>query len=287
MIIDFHTHIFPKTIRKKRENYFSGEPAFKLLYDSSKSQLKGASDIIGAMDENEVDVSVVFGFPWKNPETARRNNDYIMEVCAKYPARLKGFSCFDPVSIDPAKETQRCLDGGLSGVGELAFYQSGIDSEIVKRLVPVMEICLKKDLPVLIHTNEPVGHNYPGKTPNTLAQIYQLAKHFPDNKIVLAHFGGGIFFYMLLKREVADVLKNVYFDTAASPFLYTPEVYKLAMTLAGKDKILFGSDYPLLLPQRYFKEIENSGLSKTDQADICGNNAARLLGLDPGTLIIA
>ncbi len=281
MIIDFHTHIFPKTIRGKREHFFPGEPGFKLLYDSSNSQLKGASDIIDAMDENGVDVSVVFGFPWKNSDTAKLNNDYIMDMCAKYPARLKGFSCFDPASVDPAKEIERCLDGGLSGVGELAFYQSGIDLEKIKHLMPVMEICRKRNLPILIHTDAPVGRTYPGKSPITLAQIYQLAKHFPDNKIVLAHFGGGIFFYMLLKRQVADVLKNIYYDTAASPFLYTPEIYKLAMTLAGKDKILFGSDYPLLPPKRYFKELENSGLSETDQADICGNNAARLLGLEP------
>ncbi len=66
------------------------------------------------------------------------------------------------------------------------FYNSGIDAAALEQLAPVLSICLQKEFPVLIHTNEPVGHHYPGKTPNTLAQIYGLIKRFPENKIVLA-----------------------------------------------------------------------------------------------------
>ena len=64
MIIDFHTHIFPKDICEHRDNYFQGEPEFRLLYDSPKSRLVGATELISAMDEQGIDKSVVFGFPW-------------------------------------------------------------------------------------------------------------------------------------------------------------------------------------------------------------------------------
>jgi predicted TIM-barrel fold metal-dependent hydrolase len=64
-----------------------------------------------------------------------------------------------------------------------------------------MDICRRREKPVLIHTNEPVGHLYAGKTRNTLSQIYQMIRRFPENRIVLAHWGGGIFFYNLLKKE--------------------------------------------------------------------------------------
>jgi len=161
--------------------------------------------------------------------------------------------------------------------GELAFYQSGIDRESRDRLRPVMDICLEKNLPVLIHTNEPVGHVYPGKTPNTLAQIYKLVQAFPENKIVLAHWGGGIFLFNLLRKEVRETLKNVWFDTAASPFLYRPEIYGIAKQLAGLDKILLGTDFPLLKPARYFKELEAASISAEDREMICGGNAASLL----------
>ncbi len=279
MVIDFHTHIFPKEIRENREKYFPSEPAFKLLYDSPKSKLVGARQIVSSMDEQGVDMSVVFGFPWKNSETFKKQNDYIMEVVERYPNRLIGLCCLDPYNTEAVSETVRCLEGGLSGVGELAFYQSGIDEVSVDKLEPIMEICRSKDFPVLIHTNEPVGHIYPGKTPNTLGQIYKMVKRFPNNKIVLAHWGGGIFFFNLLKKEVRETLKNVYFDTAASPFLYDPKIYSFAKKLAGLDKILFGSDFPLLKPARYFKELEETGLSKDDIENICGKNAARLLNL--------
>ena len=85
---------------------------------------------------------------------------------------------------------------------------------------------------------------------------------------------------MHLKKEVKDILKNVYYDTAASPFLYNKEIYRTAFSLTGKDKILFGSDYPLMKPSRYFQEIEDSGLSKEDQAGILGENAAMLFGIE-------
>lgn len=279
MIIDFHTHIFPRSIRENRQDYFLGESAFKLLYQSAKSKLSGAEEIIREMDEQGVDVSVVFGFPWKNPITFQLHNDYILEAVSRYPKRLIGFACFDLASEKAVNESQRCIDAGLSGIGELAFYESGIDEKCLDLLSPVMKLCLDKNLPVLIHTNEPVGHQYPGKAPIRIEQIYNMAKKFPLNKLVLAHWGGGIFFYNLLKKDVKEVLKNVYFDTAASPFLYDPEIYSVACKLAGREKILLGTDFPLLRPKKYFKELDISGVSGADRSAICGANAKKLLNL--------
>ncbi|MFC1488377.1 amidohydrolase family protein [Thermodesulfobacteriota bacterium] len=279
MVVDFHTHIFPKDIRENRDKYFPSESAFKLLYSSDKSRLVGARGIVDAMDEQGVDVSVVFGFPWQNAETFKKHNDYIIESVEKYPGRLVGLGCFDPFNAAAGTEALRCIEGGLSGIGELAFYHSGIDEACIEKLIPVMDICLDRGLPVLIHTNEPVGHVYPGKSPNTLKEIYNLVKRFPENKIVLAHWGGGILFYNLLKREVKETFENVYFDTAASPFLYDAEIYLLAKQTIGTNKILFGSDFPLLKPERYFKELDTIGMPKKDIERICGLNAARLLKL--------
>jgi predicted TIM-barrel fold metal-dependent hydrolase len=281
MIIDAHTHLFPAKIRKNREAYFSDEPAFKKLYQSPKSKLIGASEMLASMDAGRVDKSVIFGFPWKNDGLFKRHNDYISEVVSRYPDRFIGLGCFDPFSDGVAEETHRCLkEGGLSGIGELAFYQSGIADDALVRLKPVMEICSALNFPVLIHTNEPVGHQYPGKTPNTLTQIYQLIDTYPQNKIVLAHWGGGLFFFSLLKKEVKQRLKRVLFDTAASPYLYDANVYRLAIELVGAEKILFGSDFPLLPPARYFEEMKTVGLSDEEMKQICGINAAKLFKLD-------
>jgi hypothetical protein len=277
MVIDFHVHIFSQSVREDRAKYFPDEPAFRMLYDYPKSRIVGAEDTVRMMDQEGVDKSVVFGFPWKNPEIFKRENDYILDAAARYPDRLIGFCCFDAMNPAAASEAERCLEAGLSGVGELAFYESGIDEAVQEALDPVMAVCREKDAPILIHTNEPVGHLYPGKSPNTLAQIYALIKRYGANKIVLAHWGGGIFFYRLLKKEVKETLQNVWYDTAASPFLYGMEIYQTARHLGCLDRVLFGTDYPLIRPVRYFREIENAMLSKEEAARVMGLNARDLL----------
>jgi predicted TIM-barrel fold metal-dependent hydrolase len=279
MIIDVHTHLFAADVRQNRERYFSDEPAFRLLYESPKSRIVSAEETISAMDEDGVDVSVIFGFPWKNIDTARKNNDAVADAVARHAGRLVGFCCLDPASDGADKEAQRCLDAGLAGVGELAFYGSGIGKAALDRLSPLMALCRERDVPVMIHTNEPVGHRYPGKTPNTLAEIYRLVKKFSENRIILAHWGAGLFFYTLLKKEVSESLQNVWVDTAASPFLYRPEIYALAARLFGVEKILFGTDFPLLRPARYFTEIQAAGVAAEERQKILGQNAKDLLGI--------
>lgn len=282
MIVDAHTHLFPKSVREHRAKYFGDEPAFELLYKSEKAKMIGTEELIASMDENGVDVSVICGFPWMNEKTCMDHNDYILEAISTYPDRLRGLCSFNPFTRGSDREVERCLDSGFSGVGEVAFYTGdGITAEAVARMAPVMALCKSRGLPVLIHTNEPVGHAYPGKSDNTLAQIYTLVKTYPDNKLVLGHWGGGIFFYTLLKKEVRDVLKNVYYDTAASCFLYEPDIYRIAAELAGEDKILFGTDYPLIGPKRYYREIEAAGLEAPVRKKLMGDNAAVLFEITP------
>lgn len=277
MIIDVHTHIFPDVIKNNRSHFFPGETPFELLYASKKSNMITGAELVSAMDENGVDLSVTFGFPWKNIDLSRQHNNYVMNQVKRYPNRLKGFCCVDIFSAGAVEEVERCLDQGMSGVGELAIYENGIDETALKQMTPIFDMCRERNLPVMMHVNEPVGHMYPGKAPITMAQIYNMIKRFPDNKIVLAHWGGGMFFFSLLKKEVKDLLKNVYFDTAASPYLYDKEIYAIACQLVGEEKVLFGSDYPLLKPQRYFKEMQDSKLEKTLLDAVCGKSAEHFL----------
>jgi predicted TIM-barrel fold metal-dependent hydrolase len=279
MIIDFHTHVFPSFFRDDRAGLFSDEPAFESIYGSSKARLVGSKELLVSMDEAGIQRSVIFGFPWQKRENFRRHNDYIIESVNRYPDRFIGFCCFSPLSPDGPREVERCLQAGLLGVGELAVYGAGLSAGVIEGLTDVMLLCSKFDAPFLLHTNEPVGHEYPGKAPMTLGQIYGFLKTYSANRIVLAHWGGGLFFYGLMKKEVKKVLQNVWLDTAASPFLYTPEIYRIAGEILGFEKILFGTDYPLIKPQRYFNEMESAGLSSAAIEQITGLNAAKLLGL--------
>ncbi len=282
MIIDIHTHIFPDIFRKKRRLFFDGEPAFEMLYSFNRSKLAGARSLIEDMDKEGVDAAVVFGFPWKNPDNYTRHNDYIIESVSSFPDRLIGLSCFDPLSPHGAKEAERCFKLGLKGVGELAVYDSPLTPDIITCLSDVMAVCREYDAPLLMHVNEPVGHRYPGKQEITLRQIENLIKRYRDNKIILAHWGGGLFFFALLKKEIRELLKKVWFDTAASPFLYDPAIYKTAGDIIGYEKIIFGSDYPLIKPGRYFKEMDAVSIESENMERIKGGNAFSLFNMQKG-----
>jgi predicted TIM-barrel fold metal-dependent hydrolase len=79
--------------------------------------------------------------------------------------------------------------------------------------------------------------------------------------------------------EVNLAMNNIFFDTAASPFLYRPQIYSLVAQLVGADRILFGSDYPLLPPARLLKEISSTHLSAAARDLILHGNAEKLLGI--------
>ena len=105
MIIDVHTHIFPKAVCEKREDYFEGEGPFQLLYDSPKARIIDADALIESMDAHGIDKSVTFGFPWKKTEYFKKHNDYILESVNRYPDRLIGLCCADIYSQGAEMET--------------------------------------------------------------------------------------------------------------------------------------------------------------------------------------
>ena len=79
--------------------------------------------------------------------------------------------------------------------------------------------------------------------------------------------------------EVAKGMPNVYFDTAASPFLYTPEVFSAVARLVGAERILMGSDYPLVRARRILRQVDGTSLSAAEKEAVTGRAAAALLGI--------
>jgi predicted TIM-barrel fold metal-dependent hydrolase len=109
-----------------------------------------------------------------------------------------------------------------------------------------------------------------------LQRLYQLLGRHPATRFILSHLGGGIFFYSLLKKEMSERLSNVWLDTAAAPFIYKPRAVKLALELMGSDKILLGSDFPLLSVPRTLELLEQAGLSQQEM-EMVSQGAARKL----------
>ena len=279
MIIDFHTHIFPAAVRRRREHYLKADSTFAELYADPRARMAAAEDVIMAMDRDGVDASVVMGIGWTDPGLAREANDYVIDSARAYPDRLIGFASVDPGrGTAAASEVDRCARAGLRGVGELHPDTQSFDLGSQPVMAPLMEAVLEHDLIVTTHTSEPVGHMYAGKGETRPEKVWRFIQHFPGARIVCAHWGGGLPFYALMP-EVREGLENVYFDTAASPFLYDPPVFEAASGLVGPGKILMGSDFPLMPAARLLGQIDDSGLSAEDAKAVKGGNGARLLDL--------
>jgi len=279
VIIDFHTHVFPPDVKKNRNKYIECDPCFAILYSDPKAKIATADELIASMDEAGVDISVILNIGWTTHELCVETNDYIIDAVSRYPQRLVGFCAVQPNSPKAAAaEIERCAKAGIKGVGEMRPDIQLFDLGDEMIMEPLAEVLKEHKLALLLHSSEPIGHNYPGKGVMFPDVLYPFITSFPDLTIVCAHWGGGLPFYALMP-EVKKAMANVYFDSAASPFLYTPEVYSQVIKLVGADKVLFGSDYPLLTQSRLLSEIETLDMPEETKNLVLAGNALRLLGI--------
>ena len=79
-------------------------------------------------------------------------------------------------------------------------------------------------------------------------------------------------------KEVKELSQNVYYDTAATSYLYNKDIFEISLKIIGPEKILFGSDFPILNPSRVLGEMKNISLSDIEK--LTSLNAKFLLGLN-------
>jgi predicted TIM-barrel fold metal-dependent hydrolase len=277
-MLDFHTHIFSPYTRDHRDQLAKADPIFSRIYADKEARMVGVEGLLEAMDENGVGQSVVCGFPWQGAEPCHRENAYLLESAHLYPGRIIPFISLPQEEKAALTELEQSARAGARGIGEWAPGTYGDRLWSIETMRPLFAAIKEKGLPLLIHCNEPLGHPYPGKGRVGIAEMEALVHALQGITIILAHWGGGFFFYELMP-EIAAMCQGVYYDTAASPFLYNKRIYHIAIAIVGPQRILFGSDYPLIPPQRYKQEMEEAGLAAEEREAILGLNAKRLLGL--------
>jgi predicted TIM-barrel fold metal-dependent hydrolase len=271
MVVDCHTHVFPPQVAEGREELLRTEPTFGEMYGSPRARLATAPELLASMEGAGVDISFLLGFAWRRQELCRHHNDYLLEWGARSGGRLLPFCTVNPAAPGAWQEVERCARGGARGLGELRPESQGWDL-----LGPAGELLAEAarrlGLVLLFHVSEPVGHPYPGKEGLALTAFYRFAVANPDLTIVAAHLGGGLPFFAPMP-EVREVCRRLYFDTAAVPLLYGPEAY----ALVDDDRLLFGSDYPLLSQERALASLPDPSLARR-----WSQNALALLGCGRG-----
>ena len=281
MIVDFHTHIFPPEVIRRRADFCARDGWLEELYGSPKAKMASVTDLLASMDADGVDVSVTFPFGWRDSGLAEECNSYVIQAMRDHPGRIIGLAAVQPLAGKRAiAELERCARAGMPGFGELMPHGQGYRLSDTLLLAPLVEAAEHLGMFALTHTSEPVGHLYPGKGDVTPSELQAFTVAFPRLRVVAAHWGGGFPFYELMP-EVHAAAANVWYDSAASLYLYQPQVFAEVARIAGAGKILWGSDFPLLGQRRMLDYARASGLSNDDLALALGGNAAAFLGLAP------
>ena len=281
MIIDSHTHLFPPELIARREELLDRDLWFGALYRDPRARMADAPTLLAEMQAAGVDGSVAFGFAFRDLGLCRACNDYVLEVSAAASGRIIPLAVVNPTAgQDACRETRRCLERGVQGIGELMPDGQGFDLARDGCLDEMMALARAHDLPLLTHVNERIGHRYPGKGDQGIEEAYALARRYPDNRIVLAHWGGGLPFFELMP-EVRQALRNVYYDTAASLYLYDDSIFRHVMAWAPH-KVLFGSDFPLIGQGRFLRRIRRLDLDEITLTRLLGENARTVFGLATG-----
>ncbi len=277
MVIDSHIHFFQSGVIEGRDNYLS-DPGFSILYSNPAAKTASADEASGYLNDSGISRAFVMGFPWADLNVCMEQNEFFAAMADK-DSRLIPFGAV-PSSSDSdvvRKAVRAAKDLGLSGVGEAAWYSAGMDETALKCLETLIESAGEDDLPLCLHVNEPVGHSYPGKYYPALNEMIRIIGKYPGVRIMLSHWGGGLVFYELMP-EVKEALQSCVYDTAATPYIYSENIYTLAAETAGSDRVLFGSDFPLLRAGRYVQGIEQCG--KETAAMIFGKNAAAFMDIE-------
>jgi uncharacterized protein len=277
--IDVHTHAevsldghdpMPPELREAARRYFRGE-----------GSAPNAQDVADYYREREM-ACVVFTVDYET-RTGRPPvpNEEILEVAAENSDVMIAFASVDPARKDAVERAERLIaDHDVRGFKFHPNIQEFFPND--RSVYPLYEVIAEARLPALFHTGHSgIGSGVPGggglrlKYSNPI-YVDDVAADFPELPIVLAHPS---FPWQDEALSIAMHKPEVYIDLSGwSPKYFPPQLVQYAKTLL-KGQVLFGSDYPMITPDRWLKDFEGLGFDEELTQLVLKENAARLLGL--------
>ena len=212
----------------------------------------------------------------------RLSNDQVVEFAQANPDIAIPFASLNPNrGAEAVREAKRLVEAGVVRGLKLhpPIQQFSPDDRVA---YPLYEVFAEARLPVLFHTGHSgIGTGMRGgggirlKYGNPMP-IDDVAVDFPDLPIILAHPS---FPWQDEAISICLHKPQVYIDLSGwSPKYFSPTLVQYANTLL-KHKVLFGSDYPLLTPDRWLSDFQKIGIRDEVRPLILKENARRLLGV--------
>ncbi len=277
-LTDIHCHVLPPGLHRPPGAAWE-DLWFAACHASESRRFADAAQALAAAREAGLERVVICGWPFRDPGLLREVNDYVAAEAAGMPGQVLGLATVNPASPGAGLELERCRGLGLVGLGEINADAQHFDLEFAGELRRTLLSCGEMGWPVLLHSSEPVGHDYAGKGTASPGRLWPFLEAWleqdPRSRVCLAHLGGGLPFYGYMP-EVAALCRRLWFDTAAIPYLYRPSVLGWLGSNLGADRLCFGSDFPLLAPRRYLPFLEVLGERERDA--VCRGGPAGWLG---------
>jgi predicted TIM-barrel fold metal-dependent hydrolase len=214
-------------------------------------------------------------------------NDEVSDIVKKYPNQFVGFASVDPWKGKKAIEEMERAVGELGLIG--AKFHPGIQAFYPNdtRVYPLYETICRLGIPALFHTGtNGLGAGTPGGMGIKLdytRPIYldHIAADFPELTVIGAHPAWPWHEEML---AILGHKSNVFMDLSGWSPKYVPKPIMDEARGRLKDRILFGSDYPFITPDRWLKDFDSlEGFSAETRQKILYDNAAKILGLKLGS----
>jgi len=265
MVVDFHTHCFPKKIADRAiENLSQKSGNMEAFHSGTVDSLRSR------MQEMGVDVSVVLNIS-TNPRQQTSVNNFAIEINSL--PDIVSFGSVHPDAPDALAELERIKAAGLKGIKLHPDYQGFFADD--KKMFPIYEKAGELGLITVFHTGVDIGMPEPVHCPPKA--IKKILPYFGGSPVVVAHLGG----YIMWEEAIRELDgADVYFDTAYCfgnmPMLWASRI----IGSHGAEKILLGSDMPWSRADNEILFIKSLGLSQAEEKMIFGGNAARLLGLN-------
>lgn len=280
--IDIHTHATVSTRNPPDEVAIAFD---KAMAEYFKEQMpRPTIDETAAYYRERNMMAVIFTVDTERANgQVRINNEEVAEDCAKHQDVLIPFASIDPMRGKMgAREARRLIkDFGIRG---FKFHPSAQEFYPNDRAAyDLYEVIAEAGLPAIFHSGQTgVGARMRGGGGVRLKYsdpmfLDDVAVDFPDMPIVIAHPS---FPWQENALAVATHKPQVYIDLSGwSPKYFPPILVQYANTIL-KDKMLFGSDFPVMTPDRWLADFDKIGIRDEVKPLILRDNAVRLLGLD-------
>jgi predicted TIM-barrel fold metal-dependent hydrolase len=211
---------------------------------------------------------------WYGPNGDLIHNDEVAEFVARYPDRLRAVAGADLTRpMEAVRDLRRRADQGFVALRLLPWLWEAPPTD--RRYYPLYAACVDLGLPFCTQ----VGHTGPLKPSETgrpIPYIDQIAIDFPELVIVCGHIGYPWTAEMI---AVADKHPNVYIDTSAYSANRYPAELVAYLKGRGKRKVLFGSNYPMMTPDRALAELDSLNLDAETTDLFLRGNAKAIFGL--------